>query len=62
MDLKMNNGFADLSVEEMEQIDGGMPIVLGVLAAGGIIAGTAGVVGGATYAVKRLCQYVGSKF
>lgn len=31
MDLKMNNGFADLCVEEMEQVDGGAFPVLFVI-------------------------------
>lgn len=44
------------------ETDGGMPLILGMLAAAGIVCGTAVVVGGVTYSVKKLCEFVGSLF
>lgn len=58
----MNKEFKVLSENELFEIEGGMPFIVGVLAAGGIIAGSAVVVGGATYALKKGLEYVGSRF
>lgn len=52
----------ELESKELMEVEGGIPFILGVLAAGGIVAGSAIVVGGATYAVKKGCEYVGSLF
>ena len=58
----MDSRFNDLSEKELYHIDGGLPVVLGVLAAGGIVCGSALVVGVTTYGVKKACEYVGSLF
>lgn len=50
------------SENELMNVDGGMPFIVGALAAGGIVVGSAVVVGGVTYGVKKLCEWVGSKF
>ena len=52
----------ELESKELMEVEGGLPFIVGVLAAGGIVAGSAIVVGGATYAVKKGCEYVGSLF
>ncbi|WP_294408904.1 class IIb bacteriocin, lactobin A/cerein 7B family [uncultured Ruminococcus sp.] len=57
----MNNNFVELSNNEMMDIDGGMPFVLGVLAAGGIVVGTAFVTAGTVYLVGKGVQWVGDK-
>ena len=54
--------FITLSENELMNVDGGMPFIVGVLTAGSIIVGSAVVVGGTTYGVKKLCEWVGSKF
>ncbi len=56
------NTFVNLSDKELMETDGGMPLILGMLAAAGIVCGTAVVVGGVTYGVKKLCEFVGSLF
>ncbi len=56
------NTFHTLSEKELLDVDGGLPFVVGVLAAGGIVVGSAVVVGGVTYGVKKLCEFVGSLF
>ena len=58
----MDNRFNELSEKELYSIDGGLPFVIGVLAAGGIVCGSVLVVGGVTYGVKKACEYVGSLF
>ncbi len=59
---KLMEEFKNMSECELYSIEGGMPFVLGLLAAGGIVVGTAAVVGGVTYGVKKGCEYVGSLF
>lgn len=58
----MNSTFQDIHENELYRIDGGLSFVLGVLAAGGIVVGSALVVGGVTYGVKKTCEFVGSFF
>ena len=59
----MDNRFIELSEKELFNLDGGaLPLVVGALAAGGIVCGSALVVGGVTYGVKKTCEYVGSLF
>lgn len=58
----MNSSFESLSENELYRIDGGLPFLVGVLAAGGIVCGSALVVAGVTYGVKKACEYVGSLF
>lgn len=58
----MEKEFETLTDNELMAIDGGMPFVVGVLVAGGIVVGSAVVVGGVTYGVKKLCEWAGSKF
>lgn len=57
----MGNNFINLSDEQLYNINGG-GLVLGMLTAAGIVCGTALVVGGVTYGVKKACEYVGSLF
>lgn len=57
----MNTNFKELSNEEMYSVDGGLPLVLGVLAAAGIVVGTGFVVAGTVYLVGKGVQYVGDK-
>ena len=56
------NKFDYLTDNELMDVEGGIPFILGVLAAGGIVCGSAVVVGGVTYGVKKLCEFVGSWF
>ena len=55
------NNFVELSSNEMMEIDGGMPFLVGVLAAAGIVVGTGVVVAGTVYAVGKTVQWVGDK-
>lgn len=57
----MNKEFIELDQNEIMEIDGGMPFVLGVLAAGGIVVGTGVVVAGTVYAVGKCVQWIGDK-
>ncbi len=57
----MNNQFMELEQKELDEIDGGMPFVLGVLAAGGIVVGTGIVVAGTVYGVGKFVQWAGDK-
>ena len=57
----MNTNFTELSNDEMYSIDGGIPFVLGVLAAAGIVVGTGFVVAGTVYVVGKGVQYIGDK-
>ena len=56
-----SKGFAELSVNDTEMIDGGMPLVLGVLVAGGIVVGTGIVVSSTVYGVGKFVQWAGDK-
>lgn len=58
----MSNEFKTLSEDKLYETEGGIPFLLGVLAAGGIVIGSAAVVGGVTYGVKKGCEYIGSLF
>lgn len=57
----MNKGFIELNNHELNAIDGGMPFLLGVLAAGGIVVGTGVVVAGTVYGVGKFVQWAGDK-
>ena len=57
----MNKEFTELNHNELNEIDGGMPFILGVLAAGGIVLGTGVVVAGTVYAVGKFVQWAGDK-
>ena len=62
MEYTMNNGFAELNASEMDDINGGaLPLIVGALAAGGIVVGTGVVVCGTVYAVGKAVQWVGDK-
>ena len=59
----MNNMlFNELSEVQLQEVDGGMPFILGVLAAGGIVVGSAAVVGLTVYGIKKGCEFIGSLF
>lgn len=58
----MKKNFEVLSECELFDTEGGLPFVLGLLAAGGIVVGSAVVVGGVTYGVKKGCEFIGSLF
>ena len=49
----MDREFTELNKNELNTVDGGMPLVLGVLAAGGIVVGTGVVVAGTVYGVGK---------
>ena len=51
----------ELGSNDMMEIDGGMPFIVGVLAAGGVVLGTGVVVAGAVYAVGKTVQWIGDK-
>ena len=51
----------ELGSNDMMEIDGGMPFIVGVLAAGGVVLGTGVVVAGAVYAVGKTVQWIGYK-
>ncbi len=52
----MNKGFVELNENEMLAIDGGLPFIVGVLAAGAIVVGTGTVVAGAVVLVGKAAQ------
>ncbi|WP_139903606.1 bacteriocin [Clostridium thermarum] len=54
----MNTNFHELSASEMQEINGGLPFVLGVLAAAGIVLGTGVVVAGAVVIVGKVAQKI----
>lgn len=49
-------GFQQLSEQEMYEVDGGLPFIVGVLAAGAIVAGTGVVVAGTVVLVGKAAQ------
>lgn len=55
----MNKEFKELNQNELNVIDGGMPFIVGVLAAGGIVVGTGVVVAGTVYGVGKFVQWAG---
>ena len=57
----MDREFTELNKNELNTVDGGMPLVLGVLAAGGIVVGTGVVVAGTGYGVGKFVQWAGDK-
>lgn len=50
------NGFNELSNNELYEVDGGLPFVVGVLAAAGIVVGTGAVVAGTVVVVGKAAQ------
>ncbi|BAM46847.1 hypothetical protein [Amphibacillus xylanus] len=56
----MDSKFNELSKIELSSIEGGS--VLGVLMAAGYFVGSAVVVGGVTYSLKKGLEYLGSLF
>ena len=61
MRMTMNKEFKELRQDELNVIEGGMPFVLGVLVAGGIVVGTGVVVAGTVYCVGKFVQWAGDK-
>lgn len=57
----MNKEFTELNLNELDAIDGGMPLILGVAVAAGIVVGTGVVVAGTVYGVGKLVQWAGDK-
>ena len=57
----MDREFTELNKNELNTVDGGMPLVLGVLAASGIVVGTGVVVAGTVYGVGKFVQWAGDK-
>lgn len=57
----MSREFTELSTNETLEIDGGLPFVVGVLAAAGIVVGTGVVVAGTVYLVGKTVQWIGDK-
>lgn len=49
----MDREFTELNQNELNTVDGGMPLVLGVLVAGGIVVGTGIVVSSTVYGVGK---------
>ena len=59
----MHNEFEMIKEENLYEVEGGaIPFAVGLLLAGGTVCGSALVVGGVTYGVKKACEYVGSLF